>query len=135
MTQDPIRTVRVRPLADLGDRLGNPHDQALADMAEAIDVATHDRHDCKRAFVGPPQLPPGAERPLQFRYLNPTGALAASLGIGAETLAHLGYADAAGRPDVVMSAVFTMQLGPHTIWGNAETGRFVDVTNPWRVYR
>ncbi|MCW1839277.1 hypothetical protein [Prosthecomicrobium hirschii] len=135
MTEGSIRTVRVRALAELGRRLGSPHDRALADMAEAIDLATQDRHDCKRALVGPPQTPPGAERPLPFRYLNPTGALAASLGFGAETLAHLGYADAAGRPDVVMSAVFTMQLGPHTIWGNAETGRFVDVSNPWRVYR
>ncbi|TPQ51587.1 hypothetical protein C2U72_07630 [Prosthecomicrobium hirschii] len=135
MTQDPIRTVRIRPLADLGDRLGSPHDLALADLAAAIVYAEACRHDERRPSVGAPRSPPEAERPLRFSYFDPTGALAASWGVGPEALAFLGYAHAAGRPDIVMGDIFTMHLGLETVWGNAETGYFLDVSDPWTIYR
>lgn len=129
------KTIRVLPLAALGERLGAPHDQTLADLAAAIVYAEQNRHDYKRSFVGPPLAPPEAERPLRFDYRNPTGALARSWGIGAEALGLLGYPSAATDPGVVMSDIFTTMLGPDTIWGNAETGYFLDVSDPWTIYR
>ena len=134
---EPARSThfRVEPVSALLHRLGPQHAGGIRALSNAIMQAHIDRHDQKRASVGP-LLPYHFENRvlLTYRYEPLTIEEALQTGMSPDVLGQLGYPGQAAQPDMLLDDVFTARLGPHRILGNAETGSLVLLADPLVVY-
>ncbi len=126
---------QVEPVSALSHRLGTRHGEDIRAISNAIARAGADQHDQRRSSVGPLLAWhfEGYAVP-KYRYEPTMMEEALKAGMSAEVLRHLGYSAQGARPDMPLDDVFTVRLGPHVIWGNAETGCLVMLSDPLVVY-
>lgn len=126
---EPTIKVPVRPLAELVRRTG-------ASVLEEIARECHDEvaqaHDERRR---PFRLSPRSGPDWQLAYTGVTGAELLKAGVTASALARLGYDCNPIPPPEIFADLFSLQCGPHLIWGKVDSVAFLLQSDPSRIYR